>query len=100
MLLTKQTSYTNDKLGRGKVLFVCLSVDSSRPHTASHYTYNTHSNVTEWLHAGFGLVIGFIQHLQHATTNNEDILNELHAPNITVTTEHIKPPHSWLVVTW
>jgi hypothetical protein len=42
------------------------------------------------LQMGFGLGIGFIEHLQNVTTNNYDSLTELHAPKITVTTAHIK----------
>jgi hypothetical protein len=37
----------------------------------------------------FGLVIGFIGHLQDVPPNNYDSLTELHAPEITVTTAHI-----------
>jgi hypothetical protein len=46
---------------------------------------------------GFGLVIGFIELLHNVTTNNYDSIVELHTPNITVTTGHIK---SSLVVVW
>jgi hypothetical protein len=49
---------------------------------------------------GFGLVIGFIEHLQNVTTNNYDSLTELHAPKITVTTAHIKSSHASLAVAW
>jgi hypothetical protein len=37
-----------------------------------------------------GLVIGFIEHLQNVTTNNDDSLMELRTPKVTVTTENIK----------
>jgi hypothetical protein len=39
---------------------------------------------------GFGLVIGFIDHLQVVTISNYNSLTELHTQNITVTTAHIK----------
>jgi hypothetical protein len=39
---------------------------------------------------GFGVVIGFTEHLQNITTNNNDSLTELHTPKITVTTAYIK----------
>jgi hypothetical protein len=32
----------------------------------------------------FGLVTGFTEHLQNVTTNNYDILTELHTPKITI----------------
>jgi hypothetical protein len=44
----------------------------------------------EQLQMGFGLVIGFTEHLQNITTNNYDSLTELHTPKVTVTTAHIK----------
>jgi hypothetical protein len=37
---------------------------------------------------GFGLVIGFTEHLDNVTTNNFDSLTELHTPKITATTAH------------
>jgi hypothetical protein len=46
--------------------------------------------VYAWLYTGFGVVIGFIGHLQNVTTNNYDSLTELHTPKITATTVHIK----------
>jgi hypothetical protein len=49
---------------------------------------------------GFGLVIGFIEHLQNVTTNNYDSLTELHTPEITVTTAHIKSSQSSQTVSW
>jgi hypothetical protein len=33
----------------------------------------------EWLNTGFGLVIGFIEHLQNITINNYGSLTELHS---------------------
>jgi hypothetical protein len=39
-------------------------------------------------------VMGFV------ATNNYDSLNELHTPNITETTEHIKSSQSSLTVAW
>jgi hypothetical protein len=47
----------------------------------------------------FGLVIGFLEHL-NVTTNNYDSLTELHTPKITVTTAHIKSSLSSLAVAW
>jgi hypothetical protein len=49
---------------------------------------------------GFGLYIGFIDHLQVISRNNYNSLTELHTPNITVTTAHIKFSQSSLVVSW
>jgi hypothetical protein len=54
----------------------------------------------EHIVTGFGLVIGFIEHLQNVNTNNYDSLTELHTPNITVTTAHIKCSQSWITVAW
>jgi hypothetical protein len=53
-------------------------------------TSDTSCHIIEWLYTGFGLVIGFIEHLQNVTTNNYDSLTQLHIPKITVTTAHIK----------
>jgi hypothetical protein len=39
---------------------------------------------------GLGLLIGFTEHLHNVTTDNYDSLIELPAPEITVTTAHIK----------
>jgi hypothetical protein len=36
--------------------------------------------VIQWLETRFELVIGFIEHLQNAATNNDGILAELHTP--------------------
>jgi hypothetical protein len=47
---------------------------------------------------GFGLIIGFTEHLQNLTTNNCDSLTELHTPRITVTTAHLKSSQSFLAV--
>jgi hypothetical protein len=52
------------------------------------------------LETGFGLVIGFIEHLQNVTTNNYDNLTELHTPKITVTIAHIKSSQYSLAVAW
>jgi hypothetical protein len=54
----------------------------------------------DWLQTGFGLVIGFTEHLQNVTMNNYDSLTELHIPKITVTTAHIKSSQSSLAVVW
>jgi hypothetical protein len=43
---------------------------------------------------GFGLVIGFIEHLQNVTTNNYDSLTKLRSQKIAVTTAHIKSSQS------
>jgi hypothetical protein len=47
---------------------------------------------------GFGLMIGFIGHLQNLTANIYDSLTELHTPKITVTTAHIKSSQCSLAV--
>jgi hypothetical protein len=47
-------------------------------------------HVIDWLCMRFGLVIGFIEHLQNVTTYNYDSLTELRTPKITVTTAHMK----------
>jgi hypothetical protein len=47
-------------------------------------------HVYMWLYAGFGLYIGFTDHLQAVTLNNYKIVTELHTPNISVTTVHVK----------
>jgi hypothetical protein len=47
---------------------------------------------------GFGLASGFIEYLQKVTTNNHDSLTELHTPEITVTTAHLKSPQASLPV--
>jgi hypothetical protein len=54
----------------------------------------------EWLSTNFGFVTGFSDHLQVVTTNYYNSLTELHVPNITVTTAHIKyslhsPTSNW-----
>jgi hypothetical protein len=53
-----------------------------------------------WLQTRFGLVTGFIEHLQKVITNNYDSLTELHTLKITVTTAHIKSSQSSLAVVW
>jgi hypothetical protein len=47
---------------------------------------------------GFGLVIGFFEHLQSVTTNSYDSLTELHNLKVTVTTAHIKSSQSSLAI--
>jgi hypothetical protein len=47
---------------------------------------------------GFGLGIEYTDHLQNVTTNNQYSLTDLHTPNVTVTTAHIKPSQSSLAV--
>jgi hypothetical protein len=49
---------------------------------------------------GFGLGIGFIDYLLIVTTSDYNSLMELHPPNTTVTTAHMKSPQSSLVVSW
>jgi hypothetical protein len=49
---------------------------------------------------GFGLEIGFTDHLQVVTTNNYNTIANLHTPNITVTTAHIKSFQSSLIFSW
>jgi hypothetical protein len=46
---------------------------------------------------GFGLDMGFIDHLQIVTTSNYDTLMELHTPNITVLQQSFL---SSLVISW
>jgi hypothetical protein len=60
-------------------------------------------HVTEWLLTGFGLKIGFTEHLQNVNTNIYGSLTELHTPKITVTTAHIEVsqfPMSSVVPWW
>jgi hypothetical protein len=49
---------------------------------------------------GVIVVIGFIEHLRIVSTGNNNSLNELHAPNIIVTTAHIKSSQSSLDDSW
>jgi hypothetical protein len=53
-----------------------------------------------WPDTGFGFVIDFIEHLQNVTVNNYDSLTELHTPEITVITAHVKFSQSSLAVSW
>jgi hypothetical protein len=46
------------------------------------------------------LVIGFIEHLQNASTNNYNSLTELHTAKITVTTAHIETSQFSLIDAW
>jgi hypothetical protein len=48
----------------------------------------------------FGLVIGYIEHLQNVTTNNYDSLIQLRTPKTAVTTAHLKYSQSSLAVAW
>jgi hypothetical protein len=50
--------------------------------------------ILEWLETGFGLVIGFIEHLQN------DSLTELHILKFTETRAHIKSSEPVLAVAW
>jgi hypothetical protein len=59
------------------------------------YVINT-VTILEWLQTGFGLVIGFIDHLENVATNNYDSLTELPTPKITVTTARIMSSQSSL----
>jgi hypothetical protein len=43
---------------------------------------------------------GFVDHLRIVTASNCNSLTELHTPNITVTTAHIKSSQSSLDVSW
>jgi hypothetical protein len=49
---------------------------------------------------GFELVIGIYWKLTLITTNNYNSLTELHTPEITVITAHIKSSQSLLAVAW
>jgi hypothetical protein len=44
--------------------------------------------MTEWLLTGFGLIIGYIEHLQIVTTSNYNAIANSHTPQFT--TAHIK----------
>jgi hypothetical protein len=57
-------------------------------------------HVLEGLSAGFGLDIGFIDHLRIVTISNSNSLRELPTPNITLTTAHINCSLSLLDVAW
>jgi hypothetical protein len=84
---------------------------TTRSHTAEDRTLHNHrwepqfqliiySHVMAWLYTGFGLNTGLNSTLTVVTINNYDSLTELHIPNITVTTAHIKSPQSSLDVAW
>jgi hypothetical protein len=61
---------------------------------------NYKENSVYLLETRWGLVTGFIWHLQKVTTNNYYNLTELHTPKIAVTTAHIKSSQSSLGVAW
>jgi hypothetical protein len=48
----------------------------------------------------FGLDIGFIDHLWILATSNYGGLMESRTPNITLSTAHIKPSQSSVVISW
>jgi hypothetical protein len=71
----------------------------TEPHANELYQeYNF--NVLSRLDGVFGLDIGFIDHLRIATSSNYNSLKELHTPNTTVTTGHIKSSLTSLDVSW
>jgi hypothetical protein len=61
-----------------------------------HYRFILHPSyfiivtILKWLYTGFGLIIGFLEHLQNVTTNKDYVITVLDIPQITVTTTHIK----------
>jgi hypothetical protein len=68
--------------------------------TPTPYTWQFVTILWSDYRRGFGLMIGFIEHLQNVTTNNYDSLIELHTPKITLIPAHKKSYQSSLAVAW
>jgi hypothetical protein len=82
-----------------KYRFKSTDMSSQLNHVLSHfrtshvfvpYFFLTCCHVYEWLQTGFGLMNGFIDHLQMITTSNCNSLTGLHTLKITVTAAHLK----------
>jgi hypothetical protein len=74
-------------------------MDCTRLSFRRHVTILSRDGVTA---EGFGLIIGFIDHLQNITPNDYeyDSLTELHTPKIMITAAYIKSPQFSLAVAW